>query len=129
MLDLCCFFIQKFYTHGILVHLLYFNVKLLIKNWIYSHKICIFQEDKIDILKVLSKTIILSEDIDLHNIAVQTNNYTGADLYGLLYSTLLIAEKKLSKGLWKKMYDIYVWYIYIYIYMLPLQIFPSHYNL
>jgi len=40
----------------------------------------------------------LSEDVDLHNIATETNNYTGADLNGLLYTTLSIAEKKLLKG-------------------------------
>jgi len=41
----------------------------------------------------------LSDDVDLHNIAIETNNYTGADLNGLLYTALSIAEKKLLKGM------------------------------
>lgn len=40
----------------------------------------------------------MSKDVDLHIIATETNNYTGADLNGLLYTTLSIAEKKLLKG-------------------------------
>jgi len=40
----------------------------------------------------------LSSDVDLHNVATETSNYTGADLSGLLYTTLSIAEKRLLKS-------------------------------
>jgi hypothetical protein len=41
----------------------------------------------------------LSSDIDLHIVATETINYTGADLNGLLYTTLSIAEKRLLRGM------------------------------
>ncbi|XP_015379787.1 PREDICTED: peroxisome biogenesis factor 1 isoform X2 [Diuraphis noxia] len=53
--------------------------------------------DREDILRVLCNKVTLSNDVDLHNIATETNNYTGADLNGLLYTTLSIAEKKFLK--------------------------------
>lgn len=58
----------------------------------------IFQSDREDILQVLCNKVTLSKDIDLHNIAAETNNFTGADLRGLLYSALSFAEKKALKG-------------------------------
>ncbi|XP_060858422.1 peroxisomal ATPase PEX1 isoform X1 [Metopolophium dirhodum] len=53
--------------------------------------------DREDILQILCNKVSLSEDVDLHIIATETNNYTGADLNGLLYTTLSIAEKKCMK--------------------------------
>lgn len=61
-------------------------------------KLFFLQRDREDILRILCNRVTLSDDIDLHNIAVQTINYTGADLNGLLYSVLSIAEKKSLKG-------------------------------
>ncbi|XP_027844705.2 peroxisome biogenesis factor 1 [Aphis gossypii] len=55
-------------------------------------------EDREDILRVLCKKVTLSSDVDLHNVATETSNYTGADLSGLLYTTLSIAEKRLLKN-------------------------------
>lgn len=57
-----------------------------------------FQSDREDILRLLSNNITLSENVDLHTIAVDTNNYTGADLNGLLYTAFSIAEKRKLKG-------------------------------
>lgn len=59
-----------------------------------------FQNDRQDILQVISNKVTLSENIDLHTIAAETINYTGADLNGLLYTAFSIAEKKSLKGLW-----------------------------
>ncbi|XP_025196709.1 peroxisome biogenesis factor 1 [Melanaphis sacchari] len=54
-------------------------------------------DDREEILQVLCNKVTLSSDVDLHIIATKTSNYTGADLSGLLYTTLSIAEKKLLK--------------------------------
>ncbi|CAG2164429.1 unnamed protein product, partial [Oppiella nova] len=49
------------------------------------------QEERLDILNVLSSKLSLSSDIDLEWISCQTNHYTGADLQALLYSAQLEA--------------------------------------
>lgn len=59
-----------------------------------------FQSDREDILQVLCKKVNLSDDIDLYSIAMKTNNYTGADLSGLLYSSHSIAENELLNGMY-----------------------------
>ncbi|VVC44744.1 ATPase, AAA-type, core,ATPase, AAA-type, conserved site,Peroxisome biogenesis factor 1, N-terminal [Cinara cedri] len=53
--------------------------------------------DREDILGVLCTDLKLSEDVDLYEIALKTNNFTGADLKGLVYTVFSIAEKKISK--------------------------------
>lgn len=65
---------------------------------LYLKTICFFQSDREDILRILCDKFTLSDNINFYNIAVETENFTGADLYGLLYSALRIAEKKLIKG-------------------------------
>jgi len=57
------------------------------------------QDDREDILRVLCNKVTLSSDIDLRIVATETINYTGADLNGLLYTTLSIAEKRLLRGM------------------------------
>ncbi|XP_060847155.1 peroxisomal ATPase PEX1 [Rhopalosiphum padi] len=54
-------------------------------------------DDREDILRVLCNKVTLSSDIDLRIVATETINYTGADLNGLLYTTLSIAEKRLLR--------------------------------
>ncbi|XP_054167503.1 uncharacterized protein LOC128964876 isoform X2 [Oppia nitens] len=49
------------------------------------------QNERLDILNVMSAKLTLAPDIDLDVIAQQTNHYTGADLSALLYSSQLEA--------------------------------------
>jgi transitional endoplasmic reticulum ATPase len=42
------------------------------------------KEDRLEILKVLTKQIKLSKDVDLRLLAKMTEKYNGADLYGLI---------------------------------------------
>lgn len=57
-----------------------------------------FQSEREEILRILCSKFTLSENVNFNDIAVETVNFTGADLYGLLYSVLSIAENKLLKG-------------------------------
>lgn len=49
------------------------------------------QEARLEILKALTHAVPLAADVDLEQIAVATELYTGADLKGLLYNAQLEA--------------------------------------
>ena len=48
-------------------------------------------EERISILKALSRKLELAEDLDLYSLAERTINYTGADLQAVLYNAHLEA--------------------------------------
>lgn len=48
-------------------------------------------EERVDILKAQSSKMLLSEDVQLADMAKMANNFTGADLQALLYNALLNA--------------------------------------
>ncbi|XP_028136564.1 uncharacterized protein LOC114331258 [Diabrotica virgifera virgifera] len=48
------------------------------------------EEDRYEILKVLSKNLNLSDDVSLEDISIKTQNYSGADLQSLLYSAHML---------------------------------------
>ncbi|ESO08092.1 hypothetical protein HELRODRAFT_110334 [Helobdella robusta] len=45
--------------------------------------------ERLMILEALTKNVVLDADVDLKNLADSTENFTGADLKGLLYNALL----------------------------------------
>lgn len=49
------------------------------------------QEDRVEILKVLSVGLVLDADVDLEQLAAATERFTGADLKALLYNAQLEA--------------------------------------
>ncbi|TSK31456.1 Peroxisome biogenesis factor 1 [Bagarius yarrelli] len=49
------------------------------------------RQARLEILKALTRTVPLAADVDLEQIAVATEQYTGADLKGLLYNAQLEA--------------------------------------
>lgn len=49
------------------------------------------QEDRAEILKVLSAGLVLDADVDLEQLAAATERFTGADLKALLYNAQLEA--------------------------------------
>lgn len=49
----------------------------------------LLQDDRFSILEVLSRKVILSDNIDLGEIANETEGFTGADLQAVLYTALL----------------------------------------
>ncbi|XP_050529647.1 peroxisome biogenesis factor 1 isoform X2 [Daktulosphaira vitifoliae] len=63
------------------------------------------KNDREDILKIICKNVNLSEDVKLNVIADHTVNYTGADLNGLLYTVLSIADKHFESE--KELDDLY----------------------
>lgn len=50
-----------------------------------------FQEARVEILKALSAGISLAADVDLEQLAAETEQFTGADLKALLYNAQLEA--------------------------------------
>lgn len=56
-------------------------------------KACLFtlQESRVEILKALSVGLVLDADVDLQQLAVATEQFTGADLKALLYNAQLEA--------------------------------------
>lgn len=55
------------------------------------YKRCNFllQEERLSILKVLSRSLGLYKDVNLEYIATATEGYTGADLQSILYTAQL----------------------------------------
>jgi peroxin-1 len=47
------------------------------------------QDDRFSILQALSRKLVLSDDVDLREIASETKGFTGADLQAVLYTALL----------------------------------------
>src|SRR5204863_4354432 len=48
-------------------------------------------DERVSILKALSRKLELGEDVDLYSLAERTENYTGADLQATLYNAHLEA--------------------------------------
>ena len=53
-----------------------------------------FQDERVEILKALSKPLTFSDDLDFRKIASECEYFTGADLKALLYNAqLLVAHR------------------------------------
>ena len=50
-----------------------------------------FQSERVEILEALSRSMSLSDDVDLHQVAARCPYFTGADLKALLYNAQLAA--------------------------------------
>ena len=62
------------------------------------HKLS-FQEERVEILKALSRSLTFSDGIDFHKIASECEYFTGADLKALLYNAqLLVAHRSINKS-------------------------------
>lgn len=57
------------------------------------------QSSRCEILKALSHSLSLANDVDLEYLAAKTEHFTGADLKALLYNAQLEAIHNLSSGL------------------------------
>lgn len=55
----------------------------------YEHTSILLQSSRLDILKVLSKSLNLSDDVNLEEIVENTEGYSGADLQSILYNAQL----------------------------------------
>lgn len=51
-----------------------------------------------EILRALSKTLSLSNDIDFHKVASHCEHFTGADLKAVLYNAQLLVAHDFLKG-------------------------------
>lgn len=69
-------------------------MKYLLLTYAISY-ITLLQNSRFDILQVLSKSLQLSSDVDLAEIARATQGFSGADLQAVLYSAQLDAVKGL----------------------------------
>ncbi|KAK9698166.1 hypothetical protein RND81_08G086300 [Saponaria officinalis] len=56
------------------------------------------KQDRLDILRVLSKKIPLADDVDLEAIAATTDGFSGADLQALLSDAQLAAAQEILDG-------------------------------
>lgn len=54
----------------------------------------LLQDDRLSILQALGRKLVLSDDIDLKEIADNTEGFTGADLQSLLYTALIKAVEQ-----------------------------------
>jgi peroxin-1 len=48
----------------------------------------LLQDDRFSILQALSRKLVLSDNVDLGEIANETEGFTGADLQAVLYTAL-----------------------------------------
>ena len=71
------------------IHVLYMYIKCI---YTFSP-----QEERLDILKALSKDMSLESTADLRRVARSTENYTGADLKAVLYSAQLRAAHRVLR--------------------------------
>ncbi|XP_050439980.1 uncharacterized protein LOC126845364 [Adelges cooleyi] len=62
-------------------------------------------DEREDILKVFCKQLVLSDDVELNAVAAEAVDYTGADLNGLLYTALSIAEKEFHSSTGSEFHD------------------------
>ena len=51
------------------------------------------EDDRLDILKVLTRNIELDSDVNLHSLAESTSGLTGADLRAMIYTAQLLSHK------------------------------------
>ncbi|XP_049774237.1 peroxisome biogenesis factor 1 isoform X1 [Schistocerca cancellata] len=63
------------------------------------------EEDRLSILKVLSRKVELSDDVDLSKIAQKSPGFTGADLQSLLYTAQIMALEE-QQGLTETVVDL-----------------------
>lgn len=71
----------------------------IVQLWYISYVCHVLQKERVAILKALSKSLPLSEDVDFHTIARECKYFTGADLKALLYNAqLLVAHKIINKS-------------------------------
>jgi peroxin-1 len=61
----------------------------MFSNIAYINDCILFQDDRFSILQALSRKLVLSDNIDLGEIANKTEGFTGADLQAVLYTALL----------------------------------------
>lgn len=61
------------------------------------------QGSRLEILKVLSDSLPLADDVDLQHVAAVTDSFTGADLRALLYNAQLEALQ--ARVLWSRLQD------------------------
>jgi SpoVK/Ycf46/Vps4 family AAA+-type ATPase len=54
----------------------------------------LLQDDRLLILQALSHKLVLSDELDLREIADDTEGFTGADLQAVLYTALLKAVEQ-----------------------------------
>lgn len=55
--------------------------------------VTVVQDDRLDIMKILSKNLDFDDDVNLEQIAEQADYFSGADLQSLLYSAQLASMK------------------------------------
>lgn len=55
----------------------------------YDNDGILLQDDRFSILQALSRKLVLSDNVDLGEIANETEGFTGADLQAVLYTALL----------------------------------------
>lgn len=60
----------------------------------YDNNGILLQDDRFAILQALSRKLVLSDNIDLGEIANETEGFTGADLQAVLYTALLKAVEE-----------------------------------